>query len=144
MGDVWGHLTYEDLNAAFRALSAGAPFLALATNRVFNGPDGELALDVGAIVEALRYSSGVDPIVMGKPSPEFFRAAAASMGCDISQVTMIGDDAEFDVAGALDAGAGAGILVRTGKYTRGDEDLVFPSPTAVAENLAAAVELLFG
>jgi ribonucleotide monophosphatase NagD (HAD superfamily) len=52
---------------------------------------------------------------------------------------MIGDDAENDVGGAMKAGL-AGVLVRTGKYQPGDEKQVDPRPTAVADDLAAAVD----
>jgi ribonucleotide monophosphatase NagD (HAD superfamily) len=51
---------------------------------------------------------------------------------------MIGDDAEADVAGALAAGLGAALLVRTGKYRLGDESRVTPAPTDTVTDLAAA------
>jgi ribonucleotide monophosphatase NagD (HAD superfamily) len=51
---------------------------------------------------------------------------------------MIGDDAEGDVAGALRAGLGAALLVRTGKYRPGDETRFDPAPTALVEDLTAA------
>ncbi len=142
IGDAGSHLSFADLNGAFRALIAGAPFLALATNRVFTDADGELSLDDGAFVEALRFSSGVEPVVLGKPSRGFFSAAAASMGCDLAEVVMVGDDAEDDVAGALSAGAGRAILVRTGKYASGDEARFEPRPTSVVADLEAAVALI--
>jgi ribonucleotide monophosphatase NagD (HAD superfamily) len=53
---------------------------------------------------------------------------------------MVGDDAEADVAGALAAGLGAALLVRTGKYRPGDETKVEPSPTATVADLAAAAD----
>ena len=53
-----GSFTHERLNAAFRLLNAGAPFIALAANRVFKDDDGALSMDAGAFVEALRFSSG--------------------------------------------------------------------------------------
>ena len=42
------------------------------------------------------------------------------MGLEAGQVMMVGDDAEADVLGAIDAGL-QGALVRTGKYRPGDE-----------------------
>jgi len=41
---------------------------------------------------------------------------------DPSRAVMIGDDVAGDVKGALDAGLGHAILVKTGKYTTGDEN----------------------
>jgi len=142
LGDAGESFDYARLNAAFRAIAGGAPFLALAANRVFKDADGGLSMDAGAFVAALEYASGVKAELLGKPAPAFFAAAAASMGLDLPQVAMIGDDAEADVAGALAAGAGAGLLVRTGKYREGDEERVSPAPTAVVEGIAEAVELI--
>jgi ribonucleotide monophosphatase NagD (HAD superfamily) len=55
---------------------------------------------------------------------------------------MIGDDAESDVAGALGAGIGQAILVRTGKYRVGDEQRYRPSPTAVLANIREAIDFV--
>jgi ribonucleotide monophosphatase NagD (HAD superfamily) len=52
---------------------------------------------------------------------------------------MVGDDAEFDVAAAIAAGL-SGLLARTGKYATGAEQTVTPSPTAVVDDIVAAVD----
>lgn len=144
LGDAGPFFTYEALNAAFRVLAGGAPFLALAVNRVFRDADGALSLDAGAFVHALEYASGVQAQVFGKPAPGFFGAAAADMGLTLGEVAMVGDDAEADVAGALSAGCAAAYLVRTGKYRAGDEATATPAPTATVDDLAAAVECILG
>ena len=142
LGDAGPHFNYAVLNAAFRRLAVGAPFLALAANRVFLDADGELSLDAGAFVAALEYASGKKAKLLGKPAPAFFSAAASSMGCELKDVTMVGDDAEADVAGALAAGAGQAILVRTGKYRERDESRVEPTPSAVVDGIVEAVEII--
>lgn len=142
LGDAGAFFDYARLNAAFRQIAGGAPFLTLAANRVFRDEDGALSMDAGAFVAALEYASGVKAELLGKPAPAFFAAAAASMGVALGEVAMIGDDAEADVAGALVAGAGAGLLVRTGKYREGDETHVSPRPTAVVQGIAEAVDWL--
>ena len=144
VGDAGRFFTYERMNAAFRVLAGGAPFLALAANRVFRDADGALSLDAGAFVRALEYSSGTDAQLFGKPAAAFFHAGAAQMGCAPEDVAMIGDDAESDVAGALKAGIGRAVLVRTGKYEDGDETRFDPAPSAVARDVAEAVEILLG
>jgi len=80
VGDAGEGFTYAALNAAFRVLNEGAPFLALARNRSFRDADGELSLDAGPFVAALEYASGRAATVLGKPSREFFHAAVESMG----------------------------------------------------------------
>ena len=139
VGDAGTGFSYESLNTAFRLLMDDAPFLALAYNRHFLDSDQHLSLDAGPFVAALEFASGRSATVLGKPSPDFFHSAAISLGCELSETVMIGDDAESDVAGAVAAGL-RGVLVRTGKYQSGVEATVSPAPTAVVNDLAAAVE----
>ena len=139
LGDVGEALDYGLLNQAYRVLTHGGDFIALAQNRVFRDADGELSLDAGAFVAALEYASGKQALVLGKPAPGFFHAAVDSLGCGPDQAVMVGDDAEFDVAAAVAAGL-CGVLVRTGKYAAGAENQVQPPPTAVVDDIALAAE----
>lgn len=138
VGDAGDAFEYARLNAAFRALSDGAEFLALADNRVFKDADGKLSLDAGPFVRALEFACGRQAIVLGKPAPGFFQSALASMDCPSDEAVMVGDDAEGDIAGALRAGLPAALLVRTGKYRSGDEHRFQPPPTVVVDDIAAA------
>ncbi|WP_348629154.1 TIGR01458 family HAD-type hydrolase [Mesorhizobium sp. WSM3859] len=140
IGDAGEGFNHASLNRAFRELLAGADFVALAVNRTFKDADGQLSLDTGAFVAALEFASGCSPLVLGKPSPDFFLSALADLDCPAADAVMIGDDAEGDVAGALRAGLGAALLVRTGKYRPGDETRFDPAPTALVDDLAAAAE----
>ncbi len=140
IGDAGPGFTFEALNSAFKELTKGADFLALATNRTFRGDDGEISLDAGAFVAALEFATQRTARVLGKPSAAFFAAALAGMDCDGAQAVMIGDDAEMDVSGALAAGLGFGVLVRTGKYLPGAELSVDPKPSVVVDDLPAAVQ----
>ena len=142
VGDAAGHFTYDAMNAAFRALTDGADLLALAANRSFRDSDGGLSIDVGAFVAALEYADDQSALVLGKPSPAFFKAALDSMEVAAPDAVMIGDDAEADVAGALDAGLGQAVLVQTGKYRTGDESRANPRPSHTSPDLAAAVDWL--
>ena len=139
VGDCGEGFTYPALNAAFRALERGGEFLALANNRSFRDADGELSLDAGPFVAALSFASQREPTVLGKPAAPFFLSALGSMGCKPEEAVMIGDDVESDVGGAMAARL-SGVLVRTGKYSAGAEDEIDPPPSAVADDLAAAVD----
>ncbi|WP_394886979.1 TIGR01458 family HAD-type hydrolase [Mesorhizobium sp. AaZ16] len=75
IGDVGETLDYTALNQAFRELSEGADFLALASNRAFKDADGRLSLDAGPFVAALEFACQRQATVLGKPSPDFFQAA---------------------------------------------------------------------
>ncbi|TPJ82553.1 TIGR01458 family HAD-type hydrolase [Mesorhizobium sp. B2-6-2] len=140
VGDAGESFDHASLNRAFRELIAGADFVALATNRTFKDADGQLSLDAGAFVAALEFASGRSPVVLGKPSADFFLSALADLNCAAADAVMVGDDAESDVAGALRAGLGAALLVRTGKYRPNDETQYDPAPTALVDDLAAATD----
>lgn len=118
--DAGDRFDYKSLNKAFQVLmNDRAELLAVGDNRCFRSR-GRLHLDVGPFVKALEYASGKTAVVLGKPSADFFTIAVESMGLKPSQVLMVGDDVEADVAGAMAAGLDA-CLVKTGKYQAGDE-----------------------
>jgi HAD superfamily hydrolase (TIGR01458 family) len=140
VGDAGEAFDYASLNRAFRELNDGAQLIALAKNRSFKDTDGLLSLDAGAFVTALEFASQRTALVFGKPAPGFFEAALISMECPPKHAVMVGDDAEADVAGALRAGLGGAVLVRTGKYRPGDEERFDPPPTVTVESLSAAAD----
>lgn len=114
VGACMGVVNYEMLDEAFRAIRAGAELVALRRGRYFRRGDDE-HLDVGAVVAALEYSAGVRARVLGKPSMDFFRMAARSLGVHAEECVVVGDDATTDIAGGRAVGAGT-VQVRTGKY----------------------------
>ena len=69
----------DTLNHAFRQLMGGADLITLQHNRYWKKPDG-LVLGVGAYAAALEYASGVEPVVVGKPSRDFFEMTLADAG----------------------------------------------------------------
>ena len=140
VGDLGSQWSFEILNTAFRALMQGAELVAVQRNRYWRDRDG-LILDAGAFVAALEYSTGKSAQVVGKPSPEFFAAATASLGLAADQVVMIGDDLEGDVEGARAAGLRA-IAVRTGKYRTDDEERAQRVSDRVLDSVADLPEWL--
>lgn len=142
LGDMGAGFTADVLNGAFRRLMGGAALIALQHNRYWRRADG-LALDVGAYAAALEYASGVEAVVVGKPSRQFFAAALDDLGAEPGAAVMVGDDVEGDVGGGLEAGI-ASVLVRTGKYR---EDAVARSgvvPSATVDSIADVPALLGG
>jgi len=127
--------TISRLRDAVVALRAGARLYTLQENRVFER-DGRILTDLGPVAAFLGYAAGVSWENLGKPSPLLFSTLAEELGCSVADLAMVGDDAEFDVAGALRAGVGAGILLRTGKYRPGDESRFAPAPTLVLDSIA--------
>ncbi|KAJ1972212.1 hypothetical protein H4R35_004800 [Dimargaris xerosporica] len=114
---------YDKLNEAFGLLRQGVPLIAIHKARYFARSDG-LALGPGGFVEALEYASGTKAQVVGKPQTEFFRMALHRLGlADVPHtVAMIGDDVEQDLGGGAASLGLQRYLVKTGKYTPGDEN----------------------
>ena len=139
IGDAEDAFNYENLNRAFRMLMQGAKLVAMHKNLYWK-TDGGLTLDVGAFVAGLEQASGVEAVVAGKPSPEFFLSALASIGLPADRVAMVGDDIASDVQAAQAVGM-TGVLVRTGKYRPVDEERI-ELPTPVIDSIADLPRLL--
>jgi len=132
VGDLAAGWDFTTLNRAFNHLMANpeAELIALGMTRYWRSTEG-LQLDVGAFAAALAFAAEREPVVMGKPSAEFFQQAAALLGLPPSDLCMVGDDIKADVNGAQACGI-KGVLVKTGKYRQGDlalgnPDLVLPA-----------------
>jgi HAD superfamily hydrolase (TIGR01458 family) len=138
VGDAGDVFNYGTLNEAFRILMDGGALIAMGNNRFFREQAG-LSLDMGPFVEALRFASGVEPTIIGKPSASFFEQALDDMQIAASRAVMIGDDLENDVGGAQASGI-RGILVRTGKYRPADECDETTKPDLVVNNITEAVD----
>jgi HAD superfamily hydrolase (TIGR01458 family) len=130
-----------DLAPAVEALRAGARLYTLQQNRLFRR-GARLLTDLGPVAAFLGYAADVGWENLGKPSPLVFEALAAELDLPLASLAMAGDDAEFDCAGALAAGVGTAVLVRTGKYVPGDERKVTPPPTCVIGSVAELPEVL--
>ena len=132
LGEAW---SYRRLNNAFRQLMAEAapPLLALGMTRYWRAEDG-LRLDTAPFVTALAHAADRDPVVLGKPSPDFFDSALNTIEAAAAETVMIGEDLRADIGGAQAAGLSA-LLVRTGKFQSADleGDII---PDAVLDSLA--------
>ena len=157
-------LNYEKLNGAFRLLTKLKKADAESDNTTISNPpprliaisrathfldsDHELSLGPGGFVTLLEETVGVTAHVIGKPSPNFYQAAVSSLlgiEYDPSSTVMIGDDVKGDVSGALEAGLGCAILVKTGKYVTGDELGTKTGgilPTFTADSIVEAIDYI--
>jgi phospholysine phosphohistidine inorganic pyrophosphate phosphatase len=118
VGDMGASFTFARLNRAFRALQNGARLVALHKKRTWRTEEG-MFLDAGPFVVALEYASEMNAVVVGKPSPDYFRLVLDNLGLPPARVAMIGDDIEIDVRGAQVMGM-RGWLVKSGRFRKGD------------------------
>jgi len=129
LGEAW---TYEVLDHAFRALRRGARLVAIQKNRWWDAGDGP-RLDAGPFVAALEFATGREAVLVGKPSPAFFAAAADGLGLIRNRIAVVGDNVETDIRGAHAVGC-LGIAVRTGSFR--EADLVDHPADAVLDSIA--------
>lgn len=139
LGDLERDFTWELLNDLFAAMRLGALLIALHKNRYCRRGD-DLGLDLGPFVVALEYATRSEAVVVGKPSATFFQMALRDMGTDPAAVVMVGDDIDSDIGGGRSAGMTT-VQVRTGKYTKGDDD-VSVQPTHRIDSIRNLPELL--
>jgi N-acetylglutamate synthase-like GNAT family acetyltransferase len=101
-------LTFEKLRLATLAVRAGATFVASNADATYPAPDG-LWPGAGAIVAALRTSTGSEPLVAGKPDPTMLEVARDRLGG--APALVIGDRVETDVMAAHAAGWPAALVL---------------------------------
>lgn len=123
---------YDDALPALRWLSERFPLVA-----VSNGNADVHRTGVGRWFRAAFNASSFGS---GKPHAPIFRAAAAAVGLLPRDVLHVGDDAELDVVGALNAGMQAAWLVRDERPWARDArpQLIVPSLHALCVALEAA------
>ena len=110
-------------------------------NKYWN-PSGELLIDAGAFITGIEFSSDKEAILIGKPSPHYFKAALDRLGANAEdEFIMIGDDIENDVKAAQDLG-GKGILIFTGKTKFPVDSELDIKPDYEVHSLSEVIDLL--
>lgn len=103
----------RDLEAACKAVWAGAPVFSASDARFFATRDGPALGISGAIGAMITSVTGKRPVVLGKPSQHVLRQAAQLLGVPARHLCVVGDDPALEVAMARKGGAYA-IAVLTG------------------------------
>lgn len=129
-------ITYDKLAGATQALRNGALFYATNTDSTYPTPEGLLP-GGGVMVAALAMSSGVEPVVSGKPESEMQSYIAQRAA---SPVLVVGDRPETDVALAIGAGWSSA-LVLSGVTRSLEEVPAEYAPDVVVNSLADLVAL---
>jgi 4-nitrophenyl phosphatase len=122
------------LRTACLAIRAGAAYVATNADKTFPTEEG-LIPGSGAIVAALSAATDIDPVVIGKPSPEMIGSCMAIMGTPPEQTLMIGDRLDTDILAGQRA-ATRTLLVLTGVSTRQEVAETGIVPDVIVETLA--------
>ncbi|SDZ43994.1 Haloacid Dehalogenase Superfamily Class (subfamily) IIA [Micromonospora pattaloongensis] len=129
---------WAELAEASLAVRAGALWVATNTDRTLPSPRGPLPGN-GSLVAVLRTALGREPdVVVGKPEPALFTAAAHRYGA--ARPLVVGDRLDTDIEGAVRAGLDS-LLVLTG--VSGPADLIAAPPGRRPTYVAADLGGLF-
>ncbi len=103
---------YRRLGIAAAAIRAGSRFVATNGDVRYPTPEG-LVPGAGAIIAALVATTGVEPVLIGKPQPAMFTGILERAGVGAEEALVIGDNPDADIVAANRAGLKS-ILVLTG------------------------------
>lgn len=129
--------TYAKLQRASTHVRAKAAFYGTNADATFPTPHG-LIPGAGAILTAIATAAECKPTVIGKPSPFMFQVAAQRMHLAPSDIVVVGDRLETDIAGGQAFGARTA-LVLSGVSTRERAADWRPPPDIIAADLAQLV-----
>lgn len=133
-------ITYEKLRQATLLIRSGIPFIGTNPDKTFPTPEG-LVPGTGALIAALEAATSIQPILVGKPSPEMYLAAMERMGVSPSTTLVVGDRLETDIAGGQQLGCRTG-LVLSGVTGLQAAHSWTPSPDWIAADLTALLDQL--
>jgi 4-nitrophenyl phosphatase len=136
-------LTYDKLKHAHYAICRGATFIATNLDATYPDTLTTTTPGGGAIVAALRTSTGVEPIVIGKPQTTGLELVADSWGVGPADIAGVGDRLDTDIAAAKAFGCLA-VLVLTGISTRAEAEAAtgLERPDVILPDLTGLIPLL--
>jgi 4-nitrophenyl phosphatase len=111
-------LTWVKLATAALLIHAGAGFIGTNPDTNYPTERGPVPGN-GAQLAALETTTGVVPIVVGKPEPRMYEDALRRMGAHPGTTAVVGDRLDTDIAGGIRAGLTT-VLVLSGVATEAD------------------------
>lgn len=134
-------LPMEQLNAACHAVADnGAALYVTVDVPWFHGGRGRSVCTSAAVAHAIAWVTGVEPVVLGKPSDALAETLRHELGGEAARIAVVGDaSAEIELAREMGA---LSIAVLTGALTRNDIDIATAAagrsiPDLVVESVAA-------
>ena len=138
-------LTYTKLCDACLLIRGGATFIGTNPDVTFPGERG-IVPGNGAIVQLLRASTNVEPLIIGKPQPTMMILSMERMGGTPHDTAVLGDRLDTDILGGINAGL-TSIMVTSGVNSRAEAetgtirpDYIFADITDTAAALVKARE----
>jgi HAD superfamily hydrolase (TIGR01450 family) len=105
------NFTYDKLEAACRAVWAGAPLLVTSMAQFFASRGGRMPSTSGAIAAGITHVTGVKPLVVGKPSTLVLEVIATLLDTTPQRLGVVGDDLELEIRMATECGAYSALVL---------------------------------
>ena len=133
------NLTYEKIKIATLFLRNGLPYIGTNPDLTFPTPQG-LVPGAGSILAAISAASGRSPIIAGKPEPTMYQIALDRLNASPSNVLVVGDRPETDIAGAQKIGCHTALLL-SGVTNLDQANAWQPAPDIIAPDLESLVNM---
>lgn len=96
-------INYEKLASVSLAIRAGAKFIATNGDKAIPTERGLLPGN-GSLVKLVEYTTGITPVIIGKPETYMLGYIQAQSGCRKEEMVMIGDNYDTDILGGIHYG----------------------------------------
>ena len=103
-------ISWTKMTEASIAIQSGAIFVGTNPDLSFPLERGQ-APGAGAFIRGVQLTTGLEPIIIGKPEPRLFDLARDRLNLASEQILAIGDRIETDILGAHRAGLTAALLL---------------------------------
>lgn len=134
------HITYDRLATASLLVGNGADFIGTNPDPSFPSERGQVP-GAGAIQAVITATTGVKPVIIGKPERAMFDEARRRMGAPVEGTVMVGDRLATDIAGGKAAGL-VTVMVLTGISRREDLEGSVVRPDFVFEDIQELTKAL--
>ena len=132
-------LTWDKLATAALLIHAGAKFVGTNPDTTYPTERGPVPGN-GAQLASLEITTGITPVVVGKPEPWMYLEALRRMGASSESTAVVGDRLETDIGGAARIGLTT-VLVLSGIATEADLALSPVKPDLVCAGIKELVQL---
>jgi 4-nitrophenyl phosphatase len=133
-------LTWDKLATAALLIHQGAGFVGTNPDVSYPTERGP-APGNGAQLAALQTTTGISPIVTGKPEPPMYEEAMRRMGARPGTTAVIGDRLDTDIAGGVRLGLTT-VLVLSGIASENDVGSSPIKPDVVCTDIGAVMDLI--
>lgn len=126
--------TYQKLSQATLLIHGGALFYGTNPDSTFPTPQGP-AMGAGGIIAAIATSSGVEPIIAGKPFTPMMDMVLEKLKLNPQEILAVGDRLNTDIQAGQNTGCRTA-LVLTGISSRAEAEAWNPPPDIIAADFA--------